>query len=60
MDMSNTTTTGQTFRYYNNFTKSYDRATVLAVGTDGYTTVTDGSRTKRIPSAHLAADWEMV
>lgn len=53
------TATGQTFRYYNNFTKSYERETVLAIGTDGYATVTDGSRNKQMPVSALAG-WELV
>lgn len=51
--------TGQTLRYYNNFTKSHDSETVLAIGTDGYATVTDGNRNKRMPVAALAS-WELV
>lgn len=52
-------TTGQTLRYYNNCTKSYERETILAIGTDGYATVTDGNRNKRMPVAALAT-WEVV
>ena len=51
--------TGQTFRYYNNFTKSHDTVTVTAVAADGYATVTDGSRVKRMPVAALAT-WELA
>lgn len=56
---SHTIQTGQTFRHYNNFTKTFDTETVLAVAADGYATVTDGSRTKRMPVAALAT-WEMA
>jgi hypothetical protein len=58
--MSNTAViAGQTYRYYNNFSKTYERETVEAIGADGYAFVNDGTRSKRIPVAVLAG-WEMV